>query len=123
MGPRLQDGRAGAGPQNPQRPQKEPTVIVVREKDNYRACVWREWRSFNDNVAKIEKAAQKKFEASQVPWWLEILKNMGPSSVRDRTMDWLPTVIAYNEMQKEIREGRQKAAETRDQEIKKNCKK
>jgi RHS repeat-associated protein len=128
-GPLLIDfqSRSPHGPQNsgePQRPPKEPAKIIEKEKDSYEACVWREWTIFNQNVTRIEEAAQQRFEANQIPWWLEILKNMGPSpTVDERVKDAVPTVVNYATMRKEIEEGTQGAAKARDDAIKKNCKK
>jgi hypothetical protein len=85
----------------------------------------REWDVFNQNVEKVNTAAEARFQANELPWLLKLLTGMAgdyPKLPMDRIIESIPDIINYNQMQKEIRRGVNRAAADRDQAIQHNCK-
>jgi hypothetical protein len=123
-------GRGGGttGPQNPERPKKEPNFVVVAKKDEYGACVFREWMTFNENVEKIKQAAEDNFGWKSL--WIAVgsaLPTGLPSVPGQQTLEPMPTegpdYVVGLQKKKEIEEKTKQAESNRDEAIKNNCKK
>ena len=132
-------GRGGSGrefnhPQDPSRPKKIPTVVVVAKKDEYAACVWRQWRTFNENVEKVKQAARQAADKLRLHWTLfqsivtlfreetyKLDPPFGGDGIADAVVDGATESAIAKGEEEDIQKGTQKAAEDRDKAIDKNC--
>jgi hypothetical protein len=118
--------------QDPERPKKIPTVIVVAKKDEYGTCVWREWGIFNENVEKIKRAAAKEADMWRIRWsiWQSLGELLKPGGIREpSSTDIVAQSVADGGGEGAIRRGEEEriekgtidAAKARDKAIEKNC--
>jgi len=122
-----------------ERPSKVPNLIIVREKSPeavYKRCVDHEWEVFNQDVEKINQAAEDK--TSWMDFWMRLGDYLFRSGSRPDPSEpgenlpkdpgesidpgVGPAAARAIQKRKEIEEATQKAAENREKAIK-NCKK